>query len=51
MIFATNGAMQAVLMYAAMNLSSFGEGEDGALYVVNRDGMISRIEPMPTTAR
>jgi hypothetical protein len=30
-IFVTNGDMQAVLMYTAMNIASFGEDEDGEL--------------------
>jgi hypothetical protein len=50
-IFVTNGDMQAVLMYTAMNIASFGEDEDGELYVVDRGGTISRIESMPATER
>jgi hypothetical protein len=50
-IFVTNGAIQGVLMYTAMNISSFGEDEDGELYVVDRGGTVSRIELMPATAR
>jgi hypothetical protein len=38
-------------MYTAMNISSFGEDEDGELYVVDRGGTVSRIELMPATAR
>lgn len=48
-IFVTNGDTEAVLMYTAMNISSFGEDEQGELYVVDRGGTISRIESMPAT--
>jgi hypothetical protein len=48
-IFVTNGDTQAVLMYTATNISSFGEDEQGELYVVDRGGTVSRIESMPET--
>jgi len=46
-IFATSEDTQALLMYTAMNISSFGEDEQGELYVVDRSGTISRIETIP----
>jgi hypothetical protein len=46
-IFVTNGDTQVVLMFTAMSISSFGEDEQGELYVVDREGTISRIEPVP----
>ena len=48
-IFVTNGETQGVLAYTAMNISSFGEDEQGELYVVDRSGTVSRIESMPAT--
>ena len=42
-IFAWNGSTQSVLLDTAMNISSFGEDEDGELYVVNLGGSVSRI--------
>jgi len=36
-------------MYTAMNISSFGEDEEGELYVVDRGGTISRIDSLPAT--
>jgi hypothetical protein len=48
-IFATNGDLQAVLLFTAMNISSFGEDEQGELYVVDRRGTVSRFESMPAT--
>jgi hypothetical protein len=48
-IFVTNGDTQAVLAYTAMNISSFGEDEQGELYVVDRGGTVSRVEAMPPT--
>jgi len=45
-IFVTNGNMQNVLALTAMNISSFGEDEQGELYVVDRSGTVSRIERM-----
>ena len=43
-IFATSEDTQALLMYTAMNIASFGEDEDGELYVVDRGGTVSRLE-------
>jgi hypothetical protein len=48
-IFVTNGDTQAVLAYTAMNISSFGEDEQGELYVVDRGGTVGRVEAMPPT--
>jgi hypothetical protein len=48
-IFVTNGEIQAVLMYTATNIASFGEDEHGELYVVDRGGTVSRIDAMPHT--
>ncbi len=48
-IFVTNGEIQAVLMYTATNIASFGEDEQGELYVVDRGGTVSRIDAMPNT--
>lgn len=48
-IFVTNGDTQAVLMYTAMNITSFGEDEQGEVYVVGRDGTVGRIESMPSS--
>ena len=45
-IFATSEDTQALLMYTAMNIASFGEDEQGELYLVDRGGTISRIETM-----
>jgi len=42
-IFAWNGATQSVLLGTGMKISSFGEDENGELYVVNLDGSVSRI--------
>jgi hypothetical protein len=42
-IFAWDGVNQQVLLDTAMNISSFGEDEDGELYVVNLGGSVSRI--------
>ena len=43
-IFAWDGSTQTVLMDTALNISSFGEDEQGELYVVNiSGGSISRI--------
>ena len=47
-IFAISEDKQALLMYTAMNISSFGEDEQGELYVVDRSGTISRIETIPS---
>jgi hypothetical protein len=48
-IFVTNGDTQAVLVYSAMNISSFGEDEQGELYVVDYRGTVSRIDLMPAS--
>jgi hypothetical protein len=48
-IFLTNGDLQTVLVYTAMNISSFGEDEQGELYVVDRGGTVSRIDSLPAT--
>jgi hypothetical protein len=48
-IFVTNGDARGVLLFTAMNISSFGEDEQGELYVVDRGGTVSRIESMPAT--
>ena len=42
-IFAWNGSTQSVLLDTALNISSFGEDEQGELYVVNLGGTVSRI--------
>lgn len=42
-IFGWNGATQSVLLDTALNISSFGEDEDGELYVVGLGGTVSRI--------
>jgi hypothetical protein len=42
-IFAWDGATQSVLLDTAMNISSFGEDEQGELYVVDLNGALSRI--------
>ena len=42
-IFAWNGAAQALLLDTAMSISSFGEDEQGELYVVDLGGTVSRI--------
>jgi len=42
-IFAWDGTAQTVLLDTALNISSFGEDEQGELYVVNLSGSISRI--------
>jgi len=42
-IFAWNGSTQSLLLDTAMNISSFGEDEQGELYVVNLGGTVSKI--------
>jgi hypothetical protein len=42
-IFAWDGATQSVLLDTAMNISSFGEDEQGEQYVVNLGGTVSKI--------
>lgn len=48
-IFVTSGDTQAVLTYTALNITSFGEDEQGELYVAGRDGTIARIDAMPAS--
>ena len=42
-ILAWNGSAQTVLLDTPMNISSFGEDEQGEIYVVNLGGSVSRI--------
>ena len=42
-ILAWDGSTQSLLLDTAMNISSFGEDEQGELYVVNLGGTVSRI--------
>ncbi len=42
-IFAWNGATQTLLLDTALNISSFGEDEQGELYVIGLGGTLSRI--------
>jgi hypothetical protein len=42
-IFAWDGVTQSVLLDTALNISSFGEDEQGELYVVHLGGSVSRI--------
>ena len=42
-IFAWDGSTQTVLLDTTMNISSFGEDEDGELYVVALGGSVNRI--------
>jgi hypothetical protein len=42
-IFAWDGTTQTVLLDTAFNISSFGEDEQGELYVVNLGGSVSKI--------
>ena len=48
-IFSWNGTAQTVQLDTTMNISSFGEDEQGELYVVNLGGTVSKI--VSTTAR
>ena len=48
-IFVANGDTQAVLIFTAINISSFGEDEQGELYVVDWGGTVSRLESMPAS--
>jgi len=48
-IFTWDGA-QSLLLDTAMSISSFGEDEQGELYVVDLNGSISKIAPDCTTA-
>jgi glucose/arabinose dehydrogenase len=42
-IFAWNGAAQSLLLDTTLNVSSFGEDEQGEIYVVGLGGTVSRI--------
>ncbi|MEO7272728.1 MAG: PQQ-dependent sugar dehydrogenase [Vicinamibacterales bacterium] len=42
-LFGWNGTAQSVLLDTALNISSFGEDEDGELYVVALGGTVSRV--------
>jgi hypothetical protein len=42
-IFGWDGSTQRILLDTAMNISSFGEDEQGELYVVNLGGTVSKI--------
>jgi hypothetical protein len=42
-IFAWNGSAQSVLLDTTLNISSFGEDEQGELYVVSLGGTVSKI--------
>lgn len=42
-VFSWDGATQSVLLQTTMNISSFGEDEQGELYVVNLGGTVDRI--------
>jgi hypothetical protein len=42
-IFAWDGSTQTVLLDTALNISSFGEDEQGELYVVHLGGSVSRL--------
>jgi hypothetical protein len=42
-IFTWNGTSQTLLLDTSMSISSFGEDEDGELYVVGLSGVVSRI--------
>ena len=44
-IFAWDGNTQKVLLDTTLNISSFGEDEDGELYVIGLGGSISKIVP------
>jgi hypothetical protein len=49
-IFAWNGSAQSILLDTTLNISSFGEDEQGELYVVNLGGTVSKIVPaLPCT--
>jgi hypothetical protein len=47
-VFVWNGSAQSVLLATGMSISSFGEDEDGELYVVDLGGSISRLARAPT---
>ena len=42
-IFTWNGAAQQVLLDTSLSISSFGEDDDGEIYVVGLNGVVSRI--------
>ena len=44
-IFAWDGTAQTVLLDTPLNISSFGEDEQGEIYVVDLGGSVSRIAP------
>jgi glucose/arabinose dehydrogenase len=44
-IFAWDGTTQSVLLDTTLSISSFGEDEQGELYVVNLGGTVSKIVP------
>ena len=44
-IFGWNGSTQSVLLDTTLSIASFGEDEQGELYVVNLAGTISKIVP------
>ncbi len=46
-IFAWNGSSQTLLLDTALNVSSFGEDDQGELYVVGLGGSVSRIALVP----
>jgi hypothetical protein len=50
-IFAWDGSASALLLDTAQNISSFGEDEDGELYVVNLAGSVSKIVSRTTKGR
>jgi len=45
-IFTWNGSAATLQLDTTMNISSFGEDEQGELYVVNLGGTISRVDPI-----
>ena len=45
-ILTWNGSSETIQLDTTMNVSSFGEDEQGELYVVNLGGSISRIDPV-----
>ncbi|MEO8133369.1 MAG: PQQ-dependent sugar dehydrogenase [Betaproteobacteria bacterium] len=45
-IFAWDGSTQTLLLDTALSISSFGEDEQGELYVVNLGGSVSRINTL-----
>jgi glucose/arabinose dehydrogenase len=47
-IFEWDGSAQTRLLDTALNISSFGEDEDGELYVVNLGGAVYKIVPVQT---